>query len=818
MAEERLTRMRTFISQYGLGASFAGVIVTGVLVVGVISTVNAVSWVGQVFPGFLLNERMALATIGQNQWTGADVGIKYPDKVLAADGIAIHSMPELLDILERKGVGESVTYEVEQDGNIIQVSVETMRFTWSDLFMTFGITFLVGMFYLGTGVSVLILKFNTKVSWAFFIACILLSVYSVTLFDMQSTHYGFIKIYIVATTFFPASLIHFSMHFPSPSERVRRRPSLEFFPYLVSLALVIPILILYPSDQVVHIWNAVQVYLALGNLAILYATLKEVIKQTSVIAKQRAKVLLAGAAVAFPLPAIAWLSQYFTGDFLGVKIQANLLSVPITAFPAAIAYSIVRHNLFDVDVYLKRALGYAIMIATVALGYFAIQTATVTFVLDPLFGAAAQKAYPVIFAFLIVFLYNPLNRRVQHGVDRLFYRAKLNYKHAVIRVTEALASMLDTRAIMRQIIQTVRGEMFVDSAGVITMNPDTNTCLRLFVGDPFGGDGKARESEECGNCDDPLLAVLAREKRLITKYDIDEDPHFLDDKEPCSKRFSEMSASLLIPLVLQGELRGALALGYKKSGKFFTREDVELLETIANEGAVAIENARMVEQIKQDELVRTNLSRYLSPQVVEKVVNQDVSINLGGNRKKVTVLFADIRNFTSILETRPADQLVEILNSYFTEMAEVIFANNGSLDKYIGDAIVAVFGSLIEMDNPTQGAVNAAVRMQRKMPELNALWQKKYGFGMEMGIGINSGEVFLGNIGSPERMEFTVIGDTVNVASRFSALAKGGQILLTRSALDELGTGSLCSALPKEVIKGKAEKMEIFEVQYEIAG
>jgi adenylate cyclase len=218
--------------------------------------------------------------------------------------------------------------------------------------------------------------------------------------------------------------------------------------------------------------------------------------------------------------------------------------------------------------------------------------------------------------------------------------------------------------------------------------------------------------------------------------------------------------------------------------------------------------------MKKEETVRTNLSRYLSPQIVDSIVKENVRVNLGGDRKVVTVLFSDIRNFTSITESRPADQLVRILNEYFTEMAGIIFANQGSLDKYIGDAIVAVFGSLIATENPAQNAVTTAVEMMKRMPQLNEKWLKEYGFSMSMGVGINTGEVFLGNIGSPERMEFTVIGDTVNVASRFSGLARAGQILVTRETRDVLGPEIQCVELPPAQVKGKAEKMEVFDIVY----
>jgi adenylate cyclase len=268
------------------------------------------------------------------------------------------------------------------------------------------------------------------------------------------------------------------------------------------------------------------------------------------------------------------------------------------------------------------------------------------------------------------------------------------------------------------------------------------------------------------------------------------------------------------PLTINENLRGVIGLGTKISGDSYQRDDQELLMTMVNQGAVAIENSLLVEQMKKEESVRANLVRYLSPQIVEQIIKKDVEVNLGGDRKVVTVLFSDVRDFTRIAETLPPDQLVQILNEYFTEMAKIIFENQGSLDKYIGDAIVAVFGSLIPLKNSSQNAVQTAIQMMKRMSVLNERWKSQYGFQMEMGIGINTGEVFLGNIGSPERMEFTVIGDTVNIASRFSGVAQGGQILITKETLTALGTSIQCKELPSTEVKGKTGMLEVFEIVY----
>lgn len=246
-----------------------------------------------------------------------------------------------------------------------------------------------------------------------------------------------------------------------------------------------------------------------------------------------------------------------------------------------------------------------------------------------------------------------------------------------------------------------------------------------------------------------------------------------------------------------------------------TDNDLRLLLSYATQTAYFLESRELAEQMKEEEKVRTNLARYLSPQIVEQVIQNKVEVNLGGDRRIVTALFSDIRQFTTLSETMPPDRLVAILNEYFNEMAHIIFQYQGSLDKYIGDALIAVFGSLIELENPARNAVQCAVEMMKLMPILNRKWEEKYdGFRMDVGIGINTGDVFLGNIGSMERMEFTVIGDAVNVASRFSDRAAPGQILLTQSSAELFGDPDTLNELDTMTVKGKTEGLRVYEVIY----
>jgi len=775
-----------------------------------LSFINAAQFLNKSFPGFLVTPRLVVANIGQPYWTGVQAGLQFPDKILKVNGTSVSSVEDFKAAINTRPVGTLMLYAIEREGKHLDVSVPIMQFSWLDFSTTFGLEFVSGLTYLAIGIVVFVLKPDTAVSWSFLLLCSFLTLYNITDFDKGST--GFARIYMLAMTFIPAAGLHLSLLFPERKQIVEKFPFLKILPYVLSTALFVPLVTLYPQDAFKPFYQLSLLYLILAAIGLVVTTIRSYLKSTSVLARQRAKVILSGAVAAFPVPALVHYVSFFGESRANLAFVSNFLPVPIIIFPLSIAYAIARHNLFEVDVYIKRAVGYGIMTLVVGSGYLFLQTMTDAFLFRPLFGEHADRVYPVVFSLVVVFFFNPINRKVQETVDRMFFRKKFDYKETVHTVSNALTSLLNLDQILEQVVQTLKKEMFIDNVGMVVLEPHKAVYRSYFVNDEQTRIAKNGQGEAAIAFDDPLLLLLAHEKKLITKYDIQEDPSYSDLKDSYARSFAALNASLALPLVYQGQVTGVLALGYKKSGHFYTREDIDLLDTMVSGAAVAIENAKLAEQMTKEESVRTNLARYLSPQIVDQIVKNDVQVNLGGDKKVVTVLFSDIRNFTGITEARPPDQLVRILNEYFTEMASIIFENQGSLDKYIGDAIVAVFGSLVDLENPARHAVQAAIQMMKRLPQLNEKWMKEYGFKMEIGIGINTGEVFLGNIGSPERMEFTVIGDAVNVASRFSGLAKPGQVLVTRETLACLDSNLRCRELPPTEVKGKTGKLEVFEV------
>src|SRR5713226_4144527 len=202
---------------------FLGIILSIFLITGV-STIEGAKWVGQTFAGFLVTPRIVVANIGQHYWSGIIAGLKYPDKILTANGQNISSISDLKAVIKATKTGDPILFTVSREGKVFEVAIPTMRFTWLDLFATFGLEVVSGLAYISIGIIVFILKPDTGVSWSFLLLCSFLSLYNITDFDKGPT--GFARIYMLAMTFIPAAGLHLSFLFPE------RRKMVDNFPLL----------------------------------------------------------------------------------------------------------------------------------------------------------------------------------------------------------------------------------------------------------------------------------------------------------------------------------------------------------------------------------------------------------------------------------------------------------------------------------------------------------------------------------------------------------------------------------------------------------
>jgi len=215
--------------------------------------------------------------------------------------------------------------------------------------------------------------------------------------------------------------------------------------------------------------------------------------------------------------------------------------------------------------------------------------------------------------------------------------------------------------------------------------------------------------------------------------------------------------------------------------------------------------------------ISTLFSKYVSRDVARELMEDESAAQLGSSRKLVvTCLFSDIRGFTTISEQLPPEDVVAMLNEYFDRMVECVFENRGTLDKYVGDAIMATFGVPKSYGNDAERACRTAVRMREELAALQQMWAARGQTGIDIGIGINTGDAVVGNIGHHERMEFTCIGDTINTASRLESLNKelGTKVLISQSTYDAIRDLGLFEVrrLPPAHVKGKAEAIQVYEL------
>jgi adenylate cyclase len=249
---------------------------------------------------------------------------------------------------------------------------------------------------------------------------------------------------------------------------------------------------------------------------------------------------------------------------------------------------------------------------------------------------------------------------------------------------------------------------------------------------------------------------------------------------------SDIETGMYAPLLWQGEALGAICAGTRSAKEAFSDEDVKLLVLVSQYAAMAVATYRLQERVRRETVVKANLLRQFSPKVAAELLAHRGALRLGGRRSEVTILNSDIRGFTRLAQEMGGDETVQMLNEYLGILVPVVFAQNGTIDKFMGDAILAVFGSPGSDPNHSENAVRAAVEMKTAVTKLNEARQLRGVPSCDFGIGIHRGEVLHGFVGTVDRMEFTVIGDAVNRTQRYCAAAAGGDILISPEVHERL--------------------------------
>jgi adenylate cyclase len=278
----------------------------------------------------------------------------------------------------------------------------------------------------------------------------------------------------------------------------------------------------------------------------------------------------------------------------------------------------------------------------------------------------------------------------------------------------------------------------------------------------------------------------------------------------------QVRSAMCAPLMSsEGKVLGVMYVDNRSRVQAYGPEDLDFLIGFSGVASVAIENNALAERLRREALVLSNFQRFFSPDVAKTIAEHGGEMKLDqGTKKEVVILFSDIRGFTSMSENMDPDDVAQMLREYFTEMVDIIFRHNGTLDKFIGDAIMALWGAPIGTPEDADNAMQAALEMQQKLVELNQHWKQGGKPAVNIGIGINSGQVFAGNIGSEQRLEYTVLGDAVNTASRLCSNAGKGEIMVSEALFKRLKQKVKSEAREPLKVKNKVQPVPVFLVKY----
>jgi adenylate cyclase len=365
--------------------------------------------------------------------------------------------------------------------------------------------------------------------------------------------------------------------------------------------------------------------------------------------------------------------------------------------------------------------------------------------------------------------------------------------HLIGQLSEELAAVLDLSAVGRSALEQATKLIPASHGGILAMD-ELGGPLRSIAS--FGGDAPPLEPSSRF-----VTSIVERGKAEIVN-DYPSDPRAAE-----SERI--LGSLMCAPLRAKQRTVGVITLA-DASGAPYSAAHLKLLNTIAMQTAAAVENAMASQQLLRREVERQALKLYLPPQVADLIMASGGSSQLQGSLQPVTVLYADIRGFTTMSERMEARDIVHLLNEFFTAMSAVVFEYNGTLDKFIGDCVMALFGAPVQSGVAANDALRAAVGMQREMERLNAARIARNASPFHIGIGLHCGLAVVGNIGSADRLQYTAIGDTVNVASRLVSKAKASQIIVSEDIRAAIPDFTGFQPLGEVELRGRASKMNIF--------
>ena len=374
---------------------------------------------------------------------------------------------------------------------------------------------------------------------------------------------------------------------------------------------------------------------------------------------------------------------------------------------------------------------------------------------------------------------------------------------AIIRVSKALMHIRDLDRISNSILEALFEVLPQADRGFLMLGNDVNQLVPQAV----------RSRGKVLSADLVISKSICRSAIEQRRAILFNDTMGRDFTVGASVYALNIRGAMVVPLIVEDEILGVVQVDTPVQRAAFTTADLELAAAVSQQAAIALRNAFLLRKVEEESTSRASLMRFLPGAMVDQVLSGKHNLALGGDTCDGTILFSDIVGFTKIAEPLAPQTVVGMMNDYFSRIVPCIENVGGGVDKFMGDAIMAVWGVPLARPDAASCAAAAALEMQNACVGLDTSRHVRDGPILEMGIGINSGTVVAGNIGAYNRVSYTVIGDTVNTAQRLEVAAGRGQVLVGARTWSELAGNGIGVALPPLKVKNKAKALSVYSLR-----
>jgi class 3 adenylate cyclase len=707
-------------------------------------------------------------------------GLEPFDLLRAMDGRLLTSGRQIQEEVRRHPPGTSFHYLVNRRGRLVEADIRSKTEPPGDFdrFLLEGL--LPGLLFLGLAAAILVLKPGATGARVFQLYCLNWFAITTLYHDAVST-YRFDVIFLTAWAFSPALYLHLAQTFPERRPWAVRHPRMIWLAYGTSALFAVLLETRVPDrspNELLLIPMASAVYWVSALLVLIVALSTTAVRGASALARQRARVLLVGFAVGQLAPVVGTTLEAVTG--MAVP-YLNLLWKLDFLFPVAVTYAMVRYELFDVRAVVRVGSIYALVTGVVIIAYAGAITA-LNIVFTRLGMGTSPLATAAVLALAVVLFLNPVYARAQRLVDRLFFRQRLDVQRSIERLSGTMTTVLDLDRIAGLIGRTV-DESFFPSRLTLAVLEEEQERYRVVVGSagPMGASGLISANSS-------LPRHLARHRQPITRVQHEADPDLASCRDACLSQMRALGAELVVPLLFGDRVTGLLALGEKRSGAWYTTEDLRLLRVVVNQSSVALENARAYTALEEAnrrladtlrrveilEAIRTSLSKFVPRRVQELIEEAPEAPEFAKREMDVSVLFVDVAGYTSLSERHDPDRVNVMIERYFGAFLDEILRNGGDVNETAGDGLMVIFQDE-EPERHARNAVQTALGILRRADEINEAG------GIDepilLHVGINSGPAAVGATkiegNAATRWTYTASGPVTNVAARLATLGAG---------------------------------------------